>query len=124
MAGGYRIGMHLITSALRLLEPRVDDDFVDRLHYLYTSSMMFLFSIVVSAKQYGNHFKYFHPSGSAKFLKEERASPTNFSKSFFEWSQKFNTHSLKKGRAPASVSWPSFWLCHYLFIGLPGKMDK
>lgn len=53
VASGYRVGMHLITSALRLLEPRVDDDFVDRLHYIYTSTIMFVFSIVVSAKQYG-----------------------------------------------------------------------
>lgn len=57
VSGGYRIGMHLLTSALRLLEPRVDDDFVDRLHYLYTSTMFFLFSIIVSAKQYGNNFQ-------------------------------------------------------------------
>ncbi|VDK81967.1 unnamed protein product [Litomosoides sigmodontis] len=52
VSGGYRVGMHLLTSALRLLEPRADDDFVDRLHYLYTSTMFFLFTIIVSAKQY------------------------------------------------------------------------
>uniref|UniRef100_A0A0M3IHQ2 Proton_antipo_M domain-containing protein n=1 Tax=Ascaris lumbricoides TaxID=6252 RepID=A0A0M3IHQ2_ASCLU len=55
VSGGYRVGMHIITSALRLLEPRVDDDLVDRLHYLYTSTIIFLFAILVSAKQYGNH---------------------------------------------------------------------
>uniref|UniRef100_A0A915BHZ2 Innexin n=1 Tax=Parascaris univalens TaxID=6257 RepID=A0A915BHZ2_PARUN len=55
VSGGYRVGMHIITSALRLLEPRVDDDLVDRLHYLYTSTIIFLFAILVSAKQYAGH---------------------------------------------------------------------
>ncbi|MCP9265587.1 Innexin [Dirofilaria immitis] len=70
VSGGYRVGMHLITSALRLLEPRVDDDFVDRLHYLYTSTMFFLFSIIVSAKQYGHPIECFVPAQFTKAMEQ------------------------------------------------------
>lgn len=53
MAAGARVGMHFLTSALRLLEPRADDDIVDRLHYLYTSILLLIFALICSAKQYG-----------------------------------------------------------------------
>lgn len=48
---GYRIpallGMHFLTSALRVLEPRVDDDFIDRVNYYYTSTIIIMFAILV-----------------------------------------------------------------------------
>lgn len=34
------------------LQPRYDDDIVDRVHYYYTSLMLLLLSITISAKQY------------------------------------------------------------------------
>ncbi|VDN01264.1 unnamed protein product [Thelazia callipaeda] len=70
VGGGYRIGMHLVTSALRLFEPRVDDDFIDRLHYLYTSTMLFIFSIIVSAKHYGHPIECFVPAQFTKAMEQ------------------------------------------------------
>ncbi|CAD5224401.1 unnamed protein product [Bursaphelenchus xylophilus] len=55
MVAGSRVGLHFLTSALRLLEPRVDDDIVDRMHYLYTSILLLMFALLVSAKQYVGH---------------------------------------------------------------------
>jgi len=55
MVAGSRVGLHFLTSVLRLLEPRTDDDFVDRLHYLYTPVLFLLFAVLSSAKHYAGH---------------------------------------------------------------------
>ncbi|KRY49541.1 Innexin unc-7 [Trichinella britovi] len=57
--GGYRwqslLSMHFLTSVLKSIEPRIDDDFVDRLNYYYTSGVIIMMAILVSAKQYAGH---------------------------------------------------------------------
>ena len=42
----------LAASLLKYLRPHGDDDFVDRLNYYYTSILICLLSVVVTAKQY------------------------------------------------------------------------
>nr|CAD2159134.1 unnamed protein product [Meloidogyne enterolobii] len=55
MPTGSRVGAHFLSSVLRMLEPRTDDDFVDRLHYLYTPIMLLMFALLASAKNYAGH---------------------------------------------------------------------
>uniref|UniRef100_A0A0K0EWS6 Innexin n=1 Tax=Strongyloides venezuelensis TaxID=75913 RepID=A0A0K0EWS6_STRVS len=55
MVSGGRVGLHLLASALRILEIRQDDDGIDRLHYIYTAALLLMFAVLVSAKQYGGH---------------------------------------------------------------------
>lgn len=56
---GYRlpslVQMHFLTAALKALQPRIDDDFVDRMNYYYTSTMIIMCAVLVSAKQYVGH---------------------------------------------------------------------
>uniref|UniRef100_A0A183CEJ6 Innexin n=1 Tax=Globodera pallida TaxID=36090 RepID=A0A183CEJ6_GLOPA len=55
MPTGSRVGAHFLSSVLRMLEPRTDDDFVDRLHYLYTPILLLMFALLASAKNYAGH---------------------------------------------------------------------
>lgn len=44
--------LYYLAAILKGVHPRVDDDFVDKLNYHYTSAIVFAFSIIVSAKQH------------------------------------------------------------------------
>lgn len=44
--------MQFLTTALTTLKPRLDDDFVDRINYYYTSTLLIVFGIIVSAQQW------------------------------------------------------------------------
>jgi innexin len=40
-----------IYGIIKKLKPRNDDDFIDRLHYMITPSIIFTFAFIVGAKQ-------------------------------------------------------------------------
>ncbi len=44
--------MDVFSAALKNIKQRQDDDFTDRMNYYYTSTLILLFSLVVSMKQW------------------------------------------------------------------------
>lgn len=44
--------LYYVASALKGLQFHVDDDIIDKLNYYYTSSIILIFAVIVSGKQY------------------------------------------------------------------------
>lgn len=44
--------MNLLGSAITTIKPRLDDSAIDRLNYYYTTVIIMVMSLTISAKQY------------------------------------------------------------------------